>query len=253
VEQLQDRTPSDRQHRAQRFPIRIALRYPDVTRLKKTISDLQRQIAQRSADRKPTADVSSSMKQTEKRIEPPQIQQLRTQIHQDEEIIRTRTDEETRLKAQIAEYEQKLQLSPVVESQLKNLTRDHETALQFYNSLLEKKSESEMQTALERREQGERLRLLDPPNLPVTPDFPKKSLFLAGGLGAGIALGIALAFLLESLDKSIQDERDIEVLLKIHNLASLPAVESLKGWSQEKGNRKAREKPTITTILTTKS
>lgn len=224
--------------------------YPDVTRQKKTIADLQKQIGDRSGSRKEAAD-SSSSKQPEKKAEPLQIQQLRAQIHQDDEIIRTRTDEQTRLKAQIAESEQKLQLSPVVEEQLKNLTRDHETALQFYNSLLGKKSQSEMEGALERREQGERFVLLDPPNLPVKPEFPKKSLFLPGGLGGGIALGLALALLLEALDNSIQDERDIEILLKVHNLANLPSVASLKGWSPNKKSRAG--KPTITTILTLKN
>jgi polysaccharide chain length determinant protein (PEP-CTERM system associated) len=224
--------------------------YPDVARLKAQINDLKKQIADR-----PSADTKAADKPDTKLqggFEPPQIQQLRTQIHEDDEIIRTRTEEEARLKTEIGEYEQKLQLSPVVEEQLKNLTRDHETALHFYNDLLAKRSQSEMETALERREQGERFRLLDPPNLPVEPDFPKRSLFLAGGLAGGLAVGLALALLLESFDKSIQDERDIEVLLKIPNLATLPSVKSLKGWKSDSPKSKTEKKPTIATILIAK-
>jgi len=230
--------------------------YPDVVKLRTQVSDLKKQMAERPAPAKTTASAgkagATADSEAQGALESPQVQQLRTQIHQDDEIIRTRTEEQTRLKTQIQEYEEKLQLSPVVEEKLKNLTRDHETALSFYNGLLEKKSQSEMQAALERREQGERFRLLDPPNLPVAPDFPKRSLFLLGGLGGGVALGLALALLLESLDKSIQDERDIEVLLKTPNLATLPSVQSLRGWKADSPESRAGKKPTIGTILTAK-
>ncbi|MGH9431026.1 MAG: GumC family protein [Terriglobia bacterium] len=225
--------------------------YPDVVKQKSAIADLEKQIKQKAATQKKVGN-KPALKQPEGRSEPPQIQQIRAQIHQDAEIIRTRTEEQTRLRTQIAAYEQKLQLSPVVEAELKNLTRDHETALQFYNDLLAKKSQSGMQTALARGEDGERFQLLDAPNLPMKPDFPKQSLFLAGGLGGGIAGGLALALLLEMLDKSIQDERDIEVLLKIPNLATVPTVHSLKGWKDKLPPSRNDEKSTVSSILTIK-
>ncbi|HEY6290582.1 MAG TPA: Wzz/FepE/Etk N-terminal domain-containing protein [Terriglobia bacterium] len=226
-------------------------KYPEVAKLKTEVEDLKKQIAERATAEK-RAEEAPASKPPQDRPESPQVQQLRAQIHQDDEIIRTRTEEESRLKAQIAQYEQKLQLSPVVEEQLKNLTRDHETALHFYNDLLGKQSQSDMATALERREEGERFRLLDPANLPLKPDFPKRGLFLAGGLGGGIAAGLALALLLEMLDKSIRDERDIEVLLKIPNLGTLPEVRSLKGWKNDPPRIQRDEKFTVGSILTSK-
>ena len=222
-------------------------KYPEVVTLKTAVEDLKKQIAERATAEKRAADAPAA-KPPEGRPESQQVQQLRAQIHQDDEIIRTRTEEQANLKQQIGDYEQKLQLSPVVEEEIKNVTRDHETALHFYNDLLEKKSESEMSASLEQREQGERFRLLDSPNLPGKPDFPKLSLFLAGGLGGGIAVGLALALLLEMLDKSIRDERDIEVLLKIQNLATLPAVQSLKGWKHEPLRDRQPEESTTLTI-----
>ncbi len=226
--------------------------YPDVVKLKGEIADLQKQIADRAAAKKKVG-AKPALKSPEGRPEPKQIQQIRAQIQQDNEIIRTRTEEQARLKTEITAYEQKLQLSPVVEEELKNLTRDHEIALQFYNDLLSKKSKSGMETALAQREEGERFRLLDAPNLPVKPDFPKRILFLGGGLAGGVAIGIALALLLEMQDKSIRDERDIEVLLKIPNLASVPAVHSLKGWSDKAPKKRKDEKSSLGSVLTIKS
>jgi protein tyrosine kinase modulator len=224
--------------------------YPDVVKLKGEIADLEKRIATRPAKKKPNTNTT---KVPVREQETPQIQQLRNQIQQDSEIVRLRTLEQARLKREIGDYEQKLQLSPVVEEQLKNLTRDHETALKFYNDLLSKKSQTGMETALARREDGERFRVLDPPNLPVKPSFPKRIIFLAGGLAGGLAAGVALAVLLEMQDKSIRDERDIEALLKVPNLASVPAVHSLRGWSEQPLARKRTDdKSNVGAVLTLK-
>jgi len=231
VDELQDEL-AKKQELLSELEAHYTVKYPEVATLQTAVEDLKKQITARSVAEKKAASTPAASPQ-EGTSESPQVQQLRGQIHQDDEIVRTRTEEQAHLKQQIADYEQRLQLSPVVEEEIKNVTRDHETALHFYNDLLQKKSEAQMSASLEQREQGERFRILDSPNLPDKPDFPKRSLFLAGGLGGGIAVGLALALLLEMLDKSIRDERDIEVLLKIQNVATLPAIQSLKGWKTE--------------------
>lgn len=231
VDELQDEL-AKKQELLSELEAHYTPKYPEVATLKTAVEDLKKQVAARSAAEKKAAETPAA-NPPEAKSESPQAQQLRAQIHQDDEIIHTRTEEQAHLKQQIGDYEQKLQLSPVVEEEIKNVTRDHETALRFYNDLLQKKSEAEMSTSLEQRQQGERFRILDSPNLPDKPDFPKTILFLGGGLGGGIGVGLALALLLEMLDKSIRDERDIEVLLKIQNVVTLPAIQSLKGWKSE--------------------
>jgi capsular polysaccharide biosynthesis protein len=120
-------------------------------------------------------------------------------------------------------------LSPVVEQQYKELTRDYQTALDFHNDLLSKKTQSEMATDLERRQQGEQFRVMDPANLPERPSFPNRPLFALGGLGGGLALGLGLALVLEMRDKSLRNERDVEFYLQLPTLALLPSVQSGNG------------------------
>src|SRR5206468_1681482 len=74
-------------------------------------------------------------------------------------------------------YKGRVALSPAVEEQYKLLTRDYDTAQRFYNDLLAKKSQSAMQTDMERGQQGEQMRLLNPANLPDAPSFPNRWLF----------------------------------------------------------------------------
>jgi capsular polysaccharide biosynthesis protein len=115
-------------------------------------------------------------------------------------------------------------LSPAVEEQYKALNRDYDTAQKFYDDLLAKKSQSEMQTDMELRQQGEQMRLLNPADLPNTPSFPNRIMFAGGGLGAGLVLGLGLALWLELRDKSIRTEQDVIAVLDLPMLVSVPWI-----------------------------
>jgi len=73
-------------------------------------------------------------------------------------------------------------IQPAVEQEYKLLTRDHQTALDFYNDLLKKHDQSSMSQGLEESEQAEHFRVLDPANFPDQPSFPKVPFFLGEGL-----------------------------------------------------------------------
>ena len=88
--------------------------------------------------------------------------------------------QEEGLQTQIKTYEDRVQASPAIEQEYKELTRDYGTALDFYNDLLRKQATSAMGTDLERRQEGEQFMILDPANLPDKPSFPNKPV-MAGG------------------------------------------------------------------------
>ena len=115
----------------------------------------------------------------------------------------------------------------MIEEEYKQVTRDHDTALQFYNTLLTKMNESSMATALEHRQQGEQFRVMDAPNLPDAPTFPNRFVFASGGLGSGLILGLLLAALLEYRDTSLRNERDIWAFTKLPTLAVVSLIDEL--------------------------
>ena len=90
-----------------------------------------------------------------------------------------------------------------------------------------------MAADLERKQQGEQFRVLDPANLPDKPSFPNRPLFAAGGVGAGLALGLAIAFLLEMRDSSLKTERDVEFTLRLPVLAMIPEIEPISAAEAE--------------------
>ena len=118
-----------------------------------------------------------------------------------------------------------MQSSPIVEQEYKELTRNYQTALDFYNNLLKNREQAAMATNLEQQQEGEQFRVLDPASLPDQPSFPKKPMFLGGGAGAGLALGLGIMFLLAVSDKSLHTERDVEMYLKLPVLAAVPLFE----------------------------
>jgi len=208
--------------------------YPDVIKQKAVIAKLKSRIAAQKAGAKKAqaqkskaAATTTASTTTVAASEPPSILQLQSQLRSDNEAIRIGSTQQDKVRKQIQEVEGRLQLSPSVQEEYKKITRDHETALLVYNSLLKKRDESAMATDLERAQQGEQFVIMDPANLPKNPSFPNRLEFAGGGLGGGLALGLALALLLEMLDKSLRNEADVEALLEVVPLATIPLVERM--------------------------
>ncbi|MGA2908872.1 MAG: Wzz/FepE/Etk N-terminal domain-containing protein [Terracidiphilus sp.] len=195
---------------------------PDVIAISRKIADLQAQIARAPAEPNPVSATS-----TVNHADSPQLLQLKAQLNGAQVALNAAKQEQARIEQQVRAYESKLQSSPQVDEEYKQLTRDHETALAFYNSLLTKMNESSMATALEQRQQGEQFRVMDPPNLPDAPTFPNRIVFAGGGFAGGLVLGLLIAALLEYRDTSLRNERDIWAFTKLPTLATISRIDGL--------------------------
>ena len=205
--------------------VKYADDYPDVINTKNNIAALQKKIAESDNERKE----GGSDKNPDARVETMPITQLRAQIHTYDQVIAQKTREEDEIKRQIKVYQERVQSSPAIEQQYKQLTRDYQTALDFYNDLLKKRDQSAMATDLERRQEGEQFRVLDPANLPDKPFSPNRPLFALGGFVGGLALGLGIAFLLELRDTSLKTEKDVDFYLRLPVLAMVPTIKSVSG------------------------
>jgi uncharacterized protein involved in exopolysaccharide biosynthesis len=190
--------------------------------MKSDIEALKRKVDETNNELNP----ATAEKSNRASVEPSEIQLLRAQIHQADETIKTLTAQQAEIQQRIKLYQSRVEASPQVEQEYKQLTRDYQTALDFYNELLHKRDQSAMATDLERRQEGEQFQVLDPANLPDNPSFPKKVNFGLGGLAAGLALGCGLTVLLELQDTSLKTEKDVEVLLHVPVLATIPLLRS---------------------------
>ncbi len=209
--------------------------HPDVLAVNRKIADLQAEIAHVPAAPAalaptPTTAISSS--------DSPQLQQLKAQLRAAELSLTEAKQEQASIGQQVRTYEGRIESSPMVEEEFKQVTRDHETAQQFYNNLLTKMNESSMATALERRQQGEQFTVMDAANLPDAPTFPNRPLFAVGGLVAGLTIGFLIAGLLEYRDTSLRNERDIFAFTKLPTLAIIAHMDGLPDVAPERGRWK---------------
>jgi polysaccharide biosynthesis transport protein len=83
-----------------------------------------------------------------------------------------------------------------------------------------------MATSMEQMQQGERFTMLDPPSLPLKPDFPDRLKFCGLGLGVGLALGLIVAGALEFMDDRLHSEEQIKSLLPAAILCEIPTISS---------------------------
>jgi polysaccharide chain length determinant protein (PEP-CTERM system associated) len=192
--------------------------HPDVIKTKAQIEELKRRMAA-------APEPKTTNPQAPTTHEPVQIQTLRAKIKQDEQSIADLAKHQAQIQNEIRGLQGHVQASPMVEQQLKELTRNYQTALDNYNDLLKKQQKSTIAGDLEHQQQGENYRILDAPSLPAKPSFPKKSTFVGGGLGAGLVLALGIMYLLAMSDKTMYSERDVEQYLKLPVLTMVPGFD----------------------------
>ena len=136
--------------------------------------------------------------------------------------------------SKINQYQARLNMAPVMEQQFADITRDYDQSKTDYESLLAKKNQSAMSTDLEKTQQGEHFRMLDPPNLPVRPYKPNRLMLCGAGLAVGLVLGGGFAFGWEKLSGKIYSEREIKRLVPFDVIAEIPPIESLEEQSSHR-------------------
>ena len=214
--------------------------FPDVVKAKREIEKLQLKLREMNAIASQSdANFESTIPRGGAKLEPPQIMALREQLYRNDRTIEHATEAQSKLQSRIDSLESRSSLDPAIEEEWKQLTRDNATAHNIYNQLLTDKSTAEISTEMERNQEGEQLKLVEPASFPGAPIYPIRWKFGVYGLAAGLALGLVIAAWLEIQDKAIRSEADVLAALELPMLGTVSWLEvhaNGHGYSNGNGN-----------------
>jgi polysaccharide biosynthesis transport protein len=205
-------------------------RYPDVQKLKDQIEknekmrdELIAHLKNQTNDRSQPDTATAAPDMADFPQNSPMLQ-LQGQLQSNRAEITNREQEIRVLEGKVNDYQARLNDEPVREQQLADLTRGYDQSKANYDDLLRKESESKMATSMEEMQIGERFRVLDPPSLPLKPDFPNRLKFCGIGLGFGLALGVVVAGGLEFIDDRLHSEKQLKALLPMKVISEIPEI-----------------------------
>lgn len=210
-------------------------RHPDVRKVKEQIAQdekLKQQIIGGPRTTPQTGDPVTPRDPGETRDAAP-MAELQSQLKANQIEIANRQRAIETLKGEIGEYQARLNQAPVMEQQLADLTRGYDQTRTSYDLLLAKKNDSEMATSLERRQQGEHFRILDPPSLPVKPYSPNRMKLSGIGLFVGLVMGVLLSAGTEFLDGRVYSEEELKKLIPLNIMCEIPNIETAKEVSHK--------------------
>ena len=208
--------------------------HPDVRKVKEQIAKVEKMKQQITEGLKaraaaPATSDSANVPKSDAEIkEMTPMVELESQLKVNQIEIANRERATQTLEGQIVDYQTRLNREPVREQQLADLTRNYDQSRANYDSLLKKRNDSELATSLERRQQGEHFRILDPPSLPVKPHSPDRFKFGLGGLLVGLVLGTVVSAGAEMIDDRLYDEKELKQLLPVDVISEIPNVVTAK-------------------------
>jgi len=121
------------------------------------------------------------------------------------------------LQTRVAEYERRVQeletkvdIVPEVEAELVRLNRDYEVNRDQYNELLKRRELAYMSQEADQSEDDVKVKIIEPPRVPLLPTGPNRLLFASIVLLLGLGLGGALSAVLSQMNPRIIDVPDLK-------------------------------------------
>jgi polysaccharide chain length determinant protein (PEP-CTERM system associated) len=221
----------------ERLELRLRPDHPDIRNTKRIIAELEKQVQEETAATiaanpasaagtaiVPPAIAAGGSPEAAARRE--RLREMKADIDTLNGEIKIKESEELRLRGVVSDYQSRIEAVPGLESEWVSLTRDYQTIQNTYTDLLGKSEQSKVAAELERRQIGERFRVLDAARVPSAPVSPVRIQINAIGFGIGLLIGLALCALLELRDTSFRTESDILEVLSLPVVALVPIVET---------------------------
>ncbi|RME35947.1 MAG: lipopolysaccharide biosynthesis protein [Gammaproteobacteria bacterium] len=192
--------------------------HPDVKRLRRTIAELEKELA--------SAPAAPVPKAVEEEPNNPVWIQLKAQLESANAEYASLKAREAELREKLTDYERRLTLTPQVEREYNELTRDYQNAQLEYKEVRDKQMSAQLARNLESERKGERFTLIEPPLLPQEPAKPNRLAIGFLGLVLSLGGGLASVAMAEALDQTVHGRAGLRRLVGEPPLAVIPRIET---------------------------
>ena len=209
--------------------------YPDVVKLKTELAALQARIKKEASEPQAPAEQPQN----------PAYLTLNAELQGVKSRIAATLRQRAQLRAKNADFEKYLAETPSVQRKYRDLRRDYENSQRQYLKLKSKQMDARIGEQMEKDREGERLSMIDPPDLPQKPVKPNRLAIIALGFMLSLGSGLGYAAFAESMDKSVHGTRGLTAILGEAPLSVIPYIEN----STDLALRHKHRKLAMTSIL----
>jgi succinoglycan biosynthesis transport protein ExoP len=192
--------------------------HPTVTRLSEEIGAVERELTSTKAEANPAPAPAP--------VAPPSpyVLRLRETLHAAEIELKILKTEEQRLRGGIAAYQARVENTPKREQEFQDMSRDHDTTKDLYQSLTRRHDDAQLSESMEQRQKGEQFRVLDPGLPAAVTAAPNRLQLLLMALALSLGLAAGAAILAEMVDTSFHSADELRAFTTVPVLVSIPRI-----------------------------
>jgi succinoglycan biosynthesis transport protein ExoP len=151
-------------------------------------------------------------------------QNARSEQRRAEQRAAAAAEDVARLRESIASIEARIAATPAVAERLDALNRNYDQLARTYQDFSDRLQQAGVQADMERRQLGEKFRILESAEEAFEPSSPNRILLLTLGAILGLALGVGIGLVAEVTDSSLHTSTELQTTMGIPVLASVPQI-----------------------------
>ncbi|MBI3774856.1 MAG: chain length-determining protein [Gammaproteobacteria bacterium] len=184
--------------------LRYTDEHPDVTSLRKQISELQEQDKKKRESQAAASPVRPTTLEAN-----PVYQRLKIALGEAEANVASLRVRVKEYSNRIAQLNKLVDTVPQVEAELARLNRDYAINKQNYETLIARRESAKISESAEQSSDALKFKIVDPPRVSLKPVAPNRPLLASAVLVAGLGMGIFFAFFLSQLKPTFDHHRAI--------------------------------------------
>lgn len=194
-------------------------KHPDVVTIRGQIATLEeekerirQEMATAIPETSPTAGLS------------PVAQQLKLSLAEAEAAVAALSSRAEDFAKRVENLQKQANTVPEVEAELLRLDRDYALNKQQYDELLARREAARMSQDADEAAEPVKIKVIDPPRVPLTPIGPKRLLLTSGVFVASLGAALALAFVLSQIFPRVFTRQDLKELTGLPVIGAVTLV-----------------------------